>query len=267
MTSLKHSLGLKKGGVISLVGAGGKTALMFRLARELSRQGTAVLTTTTTKIFTPTRKQSSVVIAAECVKAVLKQARTFLKHHRHISAGSLTLHFQDKLKGFPPDVIDDIWHSGIFRWIIVEADGAAGRPVKAPATHEPVIPKCTQWVVGIVGLEAVGKPLNAKWAFRPRLVSQITGLAEGSILTESAIVNLLMDENGTLKDTPAGAIRLAFLNQADSRDRLESGRKIAQMLVRQQKSGFARILIGQMLYEPTVKDHYPKYRTPAQLQG
>ena len=258
MTSLKHSLGLKKGGVISLVGAGGKTALMFRLARELSRQGTAVLTTTTTKIYMPARKQSPVVIVAECAKAVLKQAETFLKQHRHISAGSLTLHFQDKLKGFPPDIIDDIWQSGIFRWIIVEADGAAGRPVKAPATHEPVIPKCAQWVVGIVGLQAVGKPLTAEWAFRPRLVSQITGLAEGSILTESAIVDLLMDENGILKDAPAGAIRLAFLNQADSQDRLKSGRKIAQMLVRQRKSGFARVLIGQMLYEPTVKEHYPK---------
>jgi probable selenium-dependent hydroxylase accessory protein YqeC len=258
MTSLKHSLGLKKGGVISLVGAGGKTALMFRLARELSRQGTAVLTTTTTRIYTPTRKQSPAVIVAECAKAVLKRAETLLKHHRHISAGSLTLHFQDKLKGFPPDIIDDIWQSGIFRWIIVEADGAAGRPVKAPATHEPVIPKCAHWVVGIVGLQAVGKPLTAKWAFRPRLVSQITGLAQGSILTESAIADLFMDENGILKDAPAGAIRLAFLNQADSQDRLKSGRKIAQMLIRQRKSGFASVLIGQMLYEPTVKEHYPK---------
>ena len=258
MTSLKHSLGLKKGGVISLVGAGGKTALMFRLARELSSQGAAVLTTTTTKIYMPTRKQSSAVIVAGCVKAVLKQARTFLKYHRHISAGSLTIHFQDKLKGFPPEVIDHIWQSGIFHWIIVEADGAAGRPVKAPATHEPVIPKCAKWVVGIVGLEAVGKPLTAKWAFRPRLVSQITGLAEGSVLTESAIVDLLIDENGILKDAPAGATRLAFLNQADSQDRLKSARKIAQTLARQRKSGFSRVLIGQMLYEPTVKEHYPK---------
>jgi len=259
MFSLKHSLKLKKGGVISLVGAGGKTTLMFRLARELSGQGAAVLTTTTTKIYMPTRKQSSAVIVADSVKAFLKQARMVLKHHRHICAGSRTLHFQNKLKGFPPYVIDDIWQSGIFRWIIVEADGAAGRPVKAPGTHEPVIPKCAKWVVGIVGLEAVGKPLSARWVFRPQLVSQITGLAEGAMLTESAIVDLFMDKNGILKDAPAGAIRLAFLNQADSQDRLESGRKIAQTLVRQQKSRFARVLIGQMLYEPAVKQYYPKW--------
>jgi probable selenium-dependent hydroxylase accessory protein YqeC len=257
MFSLTHSLRLKKGGVIGLVGAGGKTTLMFHLARELSRQGAAVLTTTTTKIYMPTRKQSSAVIVAGCVKAVLHQARTYLKHHRHISAGSRTLHIRHKLIGFPPDAIDDIWQSAIFDWIIVEADGAAGRPVKAPAAHEPVIPKCAKWVVAVVGLEAVGKPLTARWAFRPQLVSQITGLTEGSILTEAAVAQLLMDENGILKNAPAGAIKVAFLNQADSQDRLESGRKIAQMLVQKQKLGFAGVLIGQTLYEPMVKNIIP----------
>jgi probable selenium-dependent hydroxylase accessory protein YqeC len=258
MTSLKHGLRLEKGGVISLVGAGGKTALMFRLAGELSRQGAAVLTTTTTKIYLPTRDQSSIVIVAESSKTVLKQARTLLKHHRHISAGSRRLQFQNKLKGFPPHVIDDIWQSGIFRWIIVESDGAAGRPVKAPAAHEPVIPKCSKWVVGIVGLQAVGKPLTAKWAFRPQRVSQITGLAAGSIMTEAAIADLLLDEDGVLKNAPAGAIRLAFLNQADSPDRLESGRKIAPALLRRQQPGFAGVLIGQTLFEPMVEKFYFK---------
>jgi probable selenium-dependent hydroxylase accessory protein YqeC len=258
MFSLKHSLGLKKGGVISLVGAGGKTSLMFRLARELSKQDAAVLTTTTTKIYMPTRKQTPAVIMGECAKAVLKQAKTLLKRHRHISAGSRVLHFQNKLKGFSPEVIDHLWQSGIFRWIIVEADGAVGRPLKAPATHEPVIPQCTNWVVGIVGLQAVGKPLNARWAFRPQRVSQITGLAEGAILSESAIVKLFRDQNGILKNAPAAMIRMAFLNQADSQDRLECGRKIAQMLVRQPKSKFTRVLIGQMLYEPPVREYYPR---------
>ena len=52
MTSLRHSLNLNGGGVISIVGAGGKTALMFRMARELAGGGDRVLTTTTTKIKT-----------------------------------------------------------------------------------------------------------------------------------------------------------------------------------------------------------------------
>jgi hypothetical protein len=51
---------------------------------------------------------------------------------------------------------------------------------------------------------------------------------------------------------------LAFLNQADSPDRLESGRKIAPALLRRQQPGFAGVLIGQTLYEPMVEEYYPK---------
>ena len=202
MTSLRHSLNLKNGGVISLVGAGGKTALMFRLARELSRQGAAVLSTTTTKIYMPNRKQSSIVMISESARALVIEARTILKRNPHISAGSRLIHFQNKLKGFPPETIDAIWQSGVFRWIVVEADGAAGRPVKAPAFHEPVIPQCTKWVIGIVGLEAVGKPLTERWAFRPQLVSKITGLALGETISESAIADVFVSADGILKNFP-----------------------------------------------------------------
>ena len=88
MPSLKHSLMLERGGVISIVGAGGKTTLMFRLARELSKDGDRVLTTTTTKIYMPTRAQSSIVMISGPAKTIVHRARQVFKHHHHISAGS-----------------------------------------------------------------------------------------------------------------------------------------------------------------------------------
>ena len=258
MTSLRHSLNLKNGGVISLVGAGGKSALMFRLARELSYQGAPVLTTTTTKIYTPNRKQSSIVMISESVRTLAIEARAILKCKPHISAGSRLIHFQNKLQGFPPETIDALWQTGVFRWIIVEADGAAGRPLKAPAFHEPVIPQCTKWVIGIGGLEAVGKPLTERWVFRPQLVSKITGLAPGEPINESAIADVFMSSDGILKNFPVQAKRFAFLNQADSQERLESGKQIAKIIASHKEAGFAGVLIGQTLYEPPVKEYYPK---------
>jgi hypothetical protein len=223
MTSLRHSLKLNKGGVISLVGAGGKTSLMFRLARELSRQGAAVLSTTTTKIYTPSRKQSSVVMVSESASALALEAREILRRNTHISAGSRLIHFQNKLKGFPPETIDAIWQSGLFRWIVVEADGAAG---------------------------------TEKWVFRPQLVSKITGLAQGASITESAIAAVLMNANGIMKGFPAQAKRFAFLNQAESPERLEAGRRIAEMICSHKATGFSGVLIGQTLFEPLVKAYY-----------
>ena len=258
MTSLRHSMNLKNGGVISLVGAGGKTALMYRLARELSSQGDAVLTTTTTKIYTPNRKQSPIVIVSKSAKTFAVEARAILKRYRHFSAGNQLIHFQRKLKGFLPETIDAIWHTGVFRWIIVETDGAAGRALKAPALHEPVIPKCTQWAIGICSLEAVGKPLSENWVFRPQQVSKITGLALGKPMNESAIADVFLSPDGVLKNAPASAKRFVFLNQADSQERLEAGKKIAHILFSHEEAGFTGVVIGQTLYEPPVKAYYSK---------
>ena len=72
--SLRDGLLLRGGGVVSLVGAGGKTSLMFKLARELSTAGETVLTTTTTKIYTPSPQQSPWVITSESVTNILDQA-------------------------------------------------------------------------------------------------------------------------------------------------------------------------------------------------
>ena len=62
MISLREGLQLSTGGVVCFVGAGGKTSLMFRLARELSAGGDSVLTTTTTKIQMLTPVQSEEVV-------------------------------------------------------------------------------------------------------------------------------------------------------------------------------------------------------------
>ena len=122
MTSLRYSLQLQRGGVVSIVGAGGKTAMMFRLARELAVKGDRVLTTTTTQIRIPMKRQSSIVLPCESVDTFLNQARVLVRRGCHITAGRRILQFQHKLIGFVPGAIDRIWQSGVFRWIIVEAD-------------------------------------------------------------------------------------------------------------------------------------------------
>jgi probable selenium-dependent hydroxylase accessory protein YqeC len=257
MPSLRHSLNLSTSGVISLVGAGDKTSLMFRLARELSGTGATVLSTTTTKIYMPLGRQSSIVMISGSVGGLVKKAEEVLKRHSHISAGRCLIPLHNKLKGFAPEAIDAIWRSGVFRWIIVEADGAAKKPIKAPAGHEPVIPQSTKWVIGLVGLKAVGKALTERWAFRPQLLSKITGLAQGASITEAAITEVLTNAGGIMKGAPAQAKRFVFLNQAESPERLAAGRRIAKMINSHKAAGLTGVLIGQTLYEPFVKEYYP----------
>jgi probable selenium-dependent hydroxylase accessory protein YqeC len=256
MASLREGLMLGESGVISLVGAGGKTSLMFKLAHELAGAGESVLTTTTTKIYQPLPQQSTNLIISGSVSRMLDKAQEALKDHHHITAAVEKLPDQRKLRGYTPESIQAIWNSHLFRWILVEADGAAGRPLKAPAEHEPVIPACTSQLVGMVGLSGAGQPLNDQWVFRNERFIQLTGLAYGSKITEAAIIAVLVHDKGIFRHAPAGAVRIAFCNQADIPHNLAAGRRIGRALIMKKKTGLNRVVIGQTLFDPPILEVY-----------
>src|SRR5208337_1665177 len=110
--------------------------------------------------------QSPAAVVSETPEVLLPEIKKLLKLHGHVSAGAGYLKEHDKIRGFAPEMIARLWQSGIADWIIVEADGAAGRPLKAPASHEPVIPSVTRHVVAVAGLRAIGLPLDESHVFR-----------------------------------------------------------------------------------------------------
>ena len=256
MASLREGLMLEKGGVVSLVGAGGKTSLMFNLARELSSAGEPVLTTTTTKIFEPSPHQTDGVILADSVSDILDRARNLLNKHSHLTTAAGKLAESGKLCGFRPETIGEIWSAGLFRWIVVEADGAAGKPLKAPAEREPVVPDCTNRLVGLVGLSAVGQPLSDNVVFRLEYFTRLTGLEPGMEITDTAIVDLLVHQDGIFKDFTPEVKRIAFLNQANSKDNFLKGLGITRILLNQENTGLSRVVIGQTLFDPPVLEIY-----------
>jgi probable selenium-dependent hydroxylase accessory protein YqeC len=252
MGFLRKALMLDAGGVISLVGAGGKTSLMFRLARELSAEGETVLTTTTTRISMPGQGQSRCVILADTAEKVLERAAQELNEHRHITAAAGLSADPGKLAGLTPETVDRLRASQVFDWIIVEADGAAGRPLKAPAEHEPVIPFSSGWLVGMVGLRALGTPLTDQWVFRAEVFSRITGLSPGTEVTEESIAAAFVHAQGVLKGAPGECRCLAFLNQADAPGASAAGLRIAGLLKRLGGSRIQRTIVGQVLGEPPI---------------
>ena len=252
MTSLREGLMLEGGGVVSLVGGGGKTSLMFKLARELSMAGEPVLTTTTTKIFEPSRGQTSSAILSDSVPQILDRAGALLKGHLHLTAAAGRLPASGKLYGFRPDIITEFWNAGLFQWIVVEADGAAEKPLKAPDAHEPVIPACTKQLVAMVGLNGVGQPLTERLVFRHERFAGLTGIRPGSTVTEAAIVDVLVHDDGLYKGSCPEIMRIAFLNQADARDNFSTGQRIVRLLSERKNSGLNRVIIGQTLFEPPV---------------
>jgi probable selenium-dependent hydroxylase accessory protein YqeC len=249
-------LPLETGGILSLTGAGGKTSLMFLLADILTGEGKRVLTTTTTKIFSPPPSQSKTVIISDSINELLIQAETLVQEQKHITAAAARIHEGDKLKGFSPEQIDTIHKAGIFDWIIVEADGAAQKPLKAPADHEPVIPENTAIWVGVMGLDVLGKPLTEAHVFRSELISQRIGLPLGERILEHHVAGLLVNPQGYLKGVPPKAYHCIFLNKADTPKGIDCGRKIVDYIQYTGTGKLNTVIIGQAKEGLVIHDQF-----------
>lgn len=246
-----HALDLNTRGVISLIGAGGKTSLMFHLAKELADSGRRVLTTTTTLILMPEKENSPHTILAGSIDELVKKSASCLKRYPHFSAGSETVPASGKLKGFTKDAINQLWEKDIFDWIIVEADGARHKPVKSTASHEPVVPGVTTHLVLVLGLDAVGTVLDDDHVHRARIFSGNTGLPLGSILDEASLAASIAVEIEKAGGFSRYSSNFVFLNKADTDDRISSGKKIAGLLMTNHT--IKKIIVASLKNETVIK--------------
>ncbi len=250
--NLQVALSLPEKAVISLVGGGGKTSLMYALARELAAIGKKVLITTTTKIYMPVPEEAQATIVSMIPREILKKARKLLDHYPHITLGAEYLPDEAKLKGVTPAVLEIIHESNIFDFIIVEADGAAGRSLKACAPHEPVVPLFSDLVVALIGLDVVARPLKEEFVFRSGIFSRITGLKLMENLAESSIASILLHDMASIPVAGKDTLKIAFLNKADTREAIVAGGRIADIIEAQNIACFNRVIIGTLKVEPIV---------------
>jgi len=249
--SLTWALGIKTREVISLVGAGGKTTLMFRLAQELSRGGKKVVTSTTTKILEPLPQEAGCLFIDPDEKKIKDFVWRELEQYRQITVATERLESK-KLKGISPNLVKELWSLREVDAIIIEADGAAGRPVKAPRENEPVIPASTTLIVAILGVDGIGKKLDDENVFEPKRVSKMTGTPVGESLTDEAMAILMTHPEGIFKGAPASSRVAAFLNKVDIPDGVAKAKSIAQKILDKGHQKIERVVLGQLKSEPPV---------------
>lgn len=250
---IKEALALGDRGVISIIGAGGKTSLMYCLARELVSTGKKVLTTTTTKIFMPTREESPATIVNRSPEKIVDRARALLENSSHLTAASEYMQGWQKLNGLEPSAIKYILESDLFDFIIIEADGAARRSLKACASHEPVVPFFSDIIVAVAGLDVMAKPLTEEWVFRSTIFSGITGLEPFQEITESSIASVMIHDMSKASASGGKCCKIAFLNKADTSTTLETGERIAALIEKNGKDVFQRVVIGELQAQPAIR--------------
>lgn len=250
---LSDSLGLKEREVISLVGAGGKTTLMFRLAGELFQEGKKVVTTTTTKILEPGAGERGFLLIDPDEDKTKKFVEQHLAQYHHITLAGERL-ASGKLKGVSSCLVNDLWNLQEIDYIIIEADGAAGCPVKAPRENEPVLPFSTTLVVAMLGVDGVGKELIEGNVFQRERISNITKIPIGEKMTSEAMAILLTHPDGIFKGAHPSWRVVVFLNKVDILNGMAKAKEITQKIFEKRHPQIERVVLGQLKGEPPVAE-------------
>jgi probable selenium-dependent hydroxylase accessory protein YqeC len=227
--NLINAFGIGEQGIIAFVGGGGKTSLMWRLAKELAKKNKKVLVTTTTRIMPPT-VESNHFFADSDLNKVIVNIQKKLKNGQIFTLGK---EFKgEKLVGIDIAWIDKL--SGFVDYILVEADGARRKPFKAPAEHEPVIPQDTTTVVSVVGIDALEKELTDENVFRSELISDISGTPVGEKINVGTIASVMVSDKGSRKNVPKHARWVVCINKVDDLEQLQSADMVAKYILAKQ---------------------------------
>ena len=198
--------------VITGVSGGGKTTLMYALAREAKTLMPTALFTTT-HIMAPSDADVilSVPFSEEECRAAWREGKI---------ASSGTRLSEERKYGAPEeDTMRFLCRAA--GAVIIEADGARRLPVKFPAAWEPVIRPETTHIVAVAGLSALEqKPEEI--VHRYTLAKDVVDLS-GEALTEEQMADLLWAGYGRFDP-------IFFLNQADTPALLQRGERICAIL-------------------------------------
>jgi molybdenum cofactor cytidylyltransferase len=276
--NLRTALRIKRHDVIALVGAGGKTSAMFRLAHELADARLKVITTTTTKIGAPSDEQTRSFIVEAERDLLLEKTQAALQRHHHVTV-ACEAYADGKYRGVPVEWVAALRALPNVYAVIVEADGARKLPFKAPRADEPVIPTETTLLLVCAGMKAVGTPLNEEHVCRAAVVAQLTGAPLNAPLTIESMAQVMAHPQGGLKHKPTQTRAVAMLNQADEGraplgvmpphnrpiTRYDMARALARLLHRQ--AVFDEILISTLAQADAIIERWGRVSAVIQAAG
>lgn len=244
-SSAIKTLGLGPAEVITLSGGGGKTSIMFTLAEELALSGYKVAVTTTTHIYFPSHGAVDRMLVFD-EKDLMQHLEESIEGVRIVALGTGIQN--GRLMAVSNEFICELAQSKLVDYIIVEADGAAHKPFKAPREGEPVIPDCTTLALTVVGIDVLGRELNNYNTHRPEKIAALTNLKDGENIQASDIAQVICHPEGGRKSVPAGARWYPVVNKVDERSLYNKANKIAeQMAERGAENVFITTTLGGVL--------------------
>lgn len=259
---LHRALGLQSREIVTIVGAGGKTSALTCLAMELAAAGKGVVVAPTTRMLPGQLSRLAEPIIISDGNRLTKTVKDRLQGENLVTCGAC-IDARGKVVGLDAATVAALGELDV-DYLLLEGDGAAGALLKAPAAHEPVIPPVTTAVIAVAGLPVLGRPLAQPFVHRPRIVADLLGREEGSLLAAADVARVLVHPEGGRKGVPPGARWLALLNQAEGFDLLRRGREVAAAIL---EAGGERTVLGAVATANPVRQVLMGPESPAGRVG
>ncbi len=168
--------------IIAVVGSGGKTTLIKKMAKKYLAEGNRVLVTTSTHMLI----EEDTLVDADA-KTIINQ----LENKGYAMAGSKAVSAPgEKITALPKEIYEEVCnHADV---VLVEADGSKRMPIKYPAATEPVIPENASEIIVVCGLQGLGKSAKDV-CHRLELVKECLGIQDDTIIDHCHIQKLLVE--------------------------------------------------------------------------
>ena len=162
--------------IIAVVGSGGKTTLIRKLAARYRSEGKTVLVTTTTHMFIEADTQLT-----DDPEKIIQRLQTAGYAMAGIPEG-------EKITALSGETFRKVCAAADV--VLVEADGSKHLPLKYPNATEPVIPGGVEEIIVVWGPHGLHRPAR-EVCHRLELVMQCLGITEDTRITPAHVRALL----------------------------------------------------------------------------
>lgn len=256
---LRDALRFQRGWSVAFTGAGGKSSAMARLAAELSADSPVVVTSTTKLALHQTDMATQHMVLRR--GSDLLPLSGLIQENRSVLVTGPSAESEPKWLGLGPEMVVALRNLADKNQanLLIEADGARGRSLKAPNDLEPVIPAFTDLVLNVIGIDVVGERADSQLVHRPDRVASVLGISAGDRIGPGNVAAMVTSPQGGLKGVPAHSEFHALLNKIDVPGGRDNALKAAAALLSSPRlrSG----ILGSML------EDRPVWRVTGRVMG
>lgn len=233
--------------IITIIGAGGKTSLMFS-ASSLLRNDYKVLVTTTTHIYIPDNNLYDKIIMLTHFEN--KNYHSILQNNKNgvYVIGSHIVN-NSKIKGLTFDMLDKI--TPYFDIVIIEGDGSKEKSLKGWNDNEPVIyPKSTK-TIGVVDISSIEIDINEENIHRVDKFLDIINDYSNNKVNIEHLEKLILNENGLFKFYKGE--KILFINKVEDINKRKNALNIIKDIKNKNQSYIDKFIYGSIFNNEFIK--------------